>query len=103
MRSDLETRFHHKMRGLYDRSVKECNYRPTYFLQMVVEHGGFETARRLLHARKVSDGFTTLWENGRLDLSVEAVVLQEPWSDLFTDEELAIAEKRLRDLGQAQA
>jgi hypothetical protein len=75
---------------------------PTYFLQMVVEHGGFETARRLLHARKVSDGFTTLWENGRLDLSVEAVVLQEPWSDLFTDEELTIAEKRLRDLGQAR-
>lgn len=79
--------------------MKECNYRPTYFLQMVVEHGGVETARRLLHARKVSDGFTTLWENGRLDLSVEAVVLQEPWSDLFTDGELAIAEKRLRDLG----
>ena len=99
MGGDLETRFHHKMREIYDRAVKECNYRPSYFLQMVTEHGGFETARRLLLARKVSDGFTTLWEKGRLDLSVEAVVLQEPWSELFTEEELAMAEGRLKQMG----
>ncbi len=38
-------------------------------------------------------------EYGRLDLTVEAVVLQKPWRDLFTAEELATARKRLQDLG----
>ena len=83
---------------IYERATKECSYRPTYFLRMVQDRGGFETARKLLNASRVSEGFTTLWEKGRLDLSVEAVVLQAPWRDLFTSEELAIAEKRLRDL-----
>ncbi len=98
MGSDLETQFHQRMLEIYERAMKECSYRPTYFLRMVQDHGGFETARKLLNASRVSEGFTTLWEKGRLDLSVEAVVLQAPWRDLFTSEELAIAEKRLRDL-----
>ncbi len=98
MGGDLETRFHQRMLEIYERATKECSYRPTYFLRMVQDRGGFETARKLLNASRVSEGFTTLWEKGLLDLSVEAVVLQAPWRDLFTSEELAIAEKRLRDL-----
>ena len=39
----------------------------TRFLQMVSEIGSFEAARRLLAAPAVSDGFTALWERGRLD------------------------------------
>jgi hypothetical protein len=38
---------------------------------MLLEHGGVETARRLLRKDGISDGFTTLWERKRLDLSVE--------------------------------
>ena len=98
MEGDLEIQFHQRMLEIYECATKECDYRPTYFLRMVQENGGLEAARKLLHAPQVSDGFTTLWEKGRLDLSVEAVVLQAPWGDLFTSEELAIAEKRLRDL-----
>ncbi len=44
---------------------------------MASEHGGVEAAKRLLHAPNVSEGFVTLWEKGRLDLSAEALVLQE--------------------------
>ena len=38
----------------------------------------------LLHAPGFSDGFTALWEHGRLDLTMEARVIREPWSSLFT-------------------
>ncbi len=98
MEDDLKTQFHRRMLEIYERAAKECDYRATYFLRMVQDNGGFETACKLLLAPKLSDGFTALWEKGRLDLSVEAVALQAPWRDLFTSEELAIAEKRLRDL-----
>src|SRR5207253_4103573 len=47
------------------------------FLQMVGERGGLSTARYLLHAPGLSDGFTALWECDRLDLTVEAYVLKQ--------------------------
>ena len=44
----------------------------------------------------VSDGFTTLWELKRLDLSVEAYVLRSEYAPLFTEAERGIARARLR-------
>jgi hypothetical protein len=75
----------------------EIQYNPTRFARMVSEHGGVETARRLLNGRDASEGFTTLWERRRLDLSVEASVLL-PWFEaLFSDGERAVARRRLTD------
>jgi len=95
----LETRFHSAMLNIYHRAKRECSYNATRFLGMIAEHGGLETARILLHAKTVSDGYTALWERGRLNLTVEALVLQPEWSELFTDEERDTARKRLRDYG----
>ena len=47
----------------------------------------------------LAEGLEILWEHGRLDLSVECVVQQDPWRMLFTDEEILIAQNRLSDLG----
>jgi len=66
---------------------------------MVAERGGLETARYLLHAPGLSDGFTALWQCNRLDLTVEAHVIKPEWRGLFTEEEIAIAMGRLRALG----
>jgi hypothetical protein len=63
---------------------------------MLLEYGGVETARRLLRKDDVSDGFTTLWELKRLDLSVDAFVLRSEYAPLFTEEERGIARARLR-------
>lgn len=62
---------------------------------MVSDQGGYETARTLLHAPKVSDGYTALWERKRLDLTVEALILKAEWRDLFSNAEREIARKRL--------
>lgn len=95
----LDDTFHQRMIGIYDAALRECNYRATRFLQMVTDQGGVQAAKALLHAEGYSEGLTALWEHKRLDLSMEALVLQEPWSALFTEEELSVARKRLRDLG----
>jgi hypothetical protein len=48
--------------------------------------------------RYVSEGYTALWERGRLDLTVEAVIHDNPkWHTLFTQEDLEICTRRLRD------
>ncbi len=91
--------FDHAMRGIYDAALKlKPPYRATYFLRMVNEHGGREAANRLLATNKPSEGFTELFLRGgreTLRLSVEYLVLQKPWRDLFTEEQLAVARRRL--------
>ncbi|TCC00586.1 caspase family protein [Micromonospora zingiberis] len=95
--------FHAAMLDGYRRAKKELNYNAAYFLQMVQQIGGLEAARRLIRASSVSSGFTTLWEKGRLDLAVEAVVLQDRFTGLFTEEELDIARNRLAEYGYSPA
>jgi hypothetical protein len=94
-----EADFSEAMLNIYRRAKSEANYEARIFLRMVVEKGGLETARYLLHASKVSDGYTALWERDRLDLTVEAVILAPEWRPLFTMEERRIAVDRLRAYG----
>lgn len=97
MLNDTKHRFDMAMMDIYHRARNEAKYTATRFLQMLHEHRGLETARILLHSSTVSDGYTALWERGRLDLTVEALILQPQWVTLFTDEEREIARKRLRE------
>ena len=99
MTEDLRDAFHRKMVEVYERALRECNYKASRFLQLVQEQGGFAAARALLASNRHPDGLTRLWEQKRLDISMEALVLSEPWRQLFTPSELAVAERRLRELG----
>lgn len=99
MTDDLEHRFDLAMMSIYHRARNEARYTATRFLQMLHEHRGLETARILLHSSAVSEGYTALWERGRLDLTVESLILQPEWNILFTDEEREIAKQRLQDYG----
>jgi len=98
MAESVRKRFDIKMWNIYRRAYHEANYNATRFLQMLEQHGGFETARLLIHSTTVSDGYTALWERGRLDLTVEALIHDNPdYHPLFTDEELKIVRKRLTE------
>jgi len=97
--TNLENLFHLKMIDIYLRALNECGYRASRFLVMVNERGGLQAAKTLINASGVSDGFAALWEHGRLDLTVEAIILDPKWKELFTDHELDIARERLRKLG----
>ena len=94
----LLAEFDEAMHDIYRRALKEAGYKASIFLDMLFKHGGHETARRLINSPKVSDGYTALWERRRLDLSVEAVVVENPkWHPLFSDKELENCRKRLKD------
>jgi hypothetical protein len=99
MSNDLEALFDGTMMDVYRRALSDCDYKATRFLQMLHEHRGLATARILLHASKVSEGYIALWERKRLDLTVEAVVLAPEWHSLFSEEERDIARKRLAEYG----
>ena len=96
MSTTLESEFDAAMMDIYRHAKTEARYTATRFLQMLNEHRGLRTAQILLEATNVSDGYSALWERGRLDLTVEALVLQPRWNELFTDEDRAIARDRLR-------
>lgn len=87
------------MRRLYDRAQHEANYTAGYFLSMLASLGPIGTARKLLTAPSVSDGFAALWERGRLDLTVEALVTKPRFAALFSEEELDAARRRLDQFG----
>jgi hypothetical protein len=97
---ETETAFHTRMLRVYEQAKIECNYVATRFLNMVNERGGLDAAKQLLRSPGYPYGLTRLWMEKRLDISMEAAILEEPWRSLFTAEELAIAERRLRELGQ---
>ena len=87
------------MRNVYTRALREAGYNATVYLRMLTEHGPLDTARRLLSSPTISAGFTALWEKGRLDLTVEAIVLRSEFRQFFTDEEFETARERLEQLG----
>lgn len=78
----LNNRFTDKLRESANIAKIELKYNPSFFIQMLLEYGGQETAKRLINAKKISDGFEKMWENNRLDLTVEAIALEEEWKSL---------------------
>lgn len=99
--TDLLKLFELELRKLAKRAIDEVGYRPQNFLDMLEDRGAEATAHHLL-AGKPSDGFTRLWEAGRLDLSLEALAVEGPWNALFTESELATARRRLTEAGYAK-
>ena len=95
---DLELEFHRRMHRVYEQARSECGYIATRFLQMIADRGGVQAAKDLLRTEGYSEGLTRLWEEGRLDISMEAAVLEDQWCDLFNEDELATAARRLEEL-----
>lgn len=94
-----ESSFHADMVEIYRKTGEQFGYWPTRYLQMVRKRGGVATAKKLLEARDVSDGFMRLVRERRLDLSVEYLVLKPRYASLFTDKERALARDRLSAYG----
>ncbi len=95
----LERAFHQRMLQVYE-AASALGYRPTRFLQLVESVGGLAAARQLLAQPGHPEGLTRLWELGRLDISMEAAIVEESrWHPLFSEAEIAVARRRLEALG----
>lgn len=87
--NDLERKFNSDMQNIYNIAKKDLGYISNRFLHLISEKGGLQAAKTLISKNGGTYGFEVLWENNRLDLSVEAHVLKQEYISLFTDEGLA--------------
>ena len=84
------------------RAIKEMmtlGYKPQAFITMTITEGTVNAVKILINSEKISEGFTKLWELKRLDLSMENIIQENEWHELFTEDERNKAKKRLRDYG----
>ena len=98
-RERLEAKLGERLRQDCDES-ESIGYTPKKFRVMLANDGPVNACRRVIMLSYPADGFTTLWEKGRLDLTAEAVVLQQPWCQLFDETILEQAKERLRRYGR---
>ena len=100
MPGQLEREFHVAMVEIYHVAKRGTGYNATRYLQMVSNSGGIQAAKTLLAADAPSDGYTELWKRERLDLTVEALIADNPkWQPLFTRAEVKRAKARLAEYG----
>lgn len=94
----LEAEFTQALEGTIE-AAKHRGYVPTYFMQMLAQHGGVETAKRLLAKSETQEGLFELWRLDLLHESMEAVICDNPrFHELFTQKELNEAHRRLEEL-----
>jgi 5-methylcytosine-specific restriction enzyme A len=97
----IEQEFHQAILDSYN-AAKSRGYPGSHLITMVNERGGLQAARHSLIRLPLANfpnGLMRLYELGLLEFSLEALVLQDRWSSLFTRKELAIAHERLQILG----
>lgn len=82
------------MIGIY-HDANSIGYNASRVIQMVNEVGGLSAAKQLINSDQPSEGFTRLWELGRLDVAVEARALKPGFRPLFTAPELKKCRDRL--------
>lgn len=98
---ELRRRFHAAMESIYERALALPNpYKASKFRNLVARLGGKASADVLLEMADTSYGFGELALRGReaLKLSVEYLILQDPWRSLFTPAQLQIARGRLNEV-----
>jgi 5-methylcytosine-specific restriction enzyme A len=89
----------------YTRAGQEVGYWGRRFLQAVRRNGGLATAKRMLKPRNASQraGLDALLKADRPDLTLEAIILQNKFHELFTDDEISVAKERLGKFGEEAA
>ena len=79
---------------------KKIGYVPTRFIQMLQQsdNNAYEVVQRLV-TKEATSGLEKLWEHDRLDLSVEAIIVQPRYQELFSDEIIKICKRKLKQFG----
>ena len=97
----LKQTFHEELLGLYKRIVKELKYKSPRLLEMMNKYGGYEAVIKILPTDAHTFDFTLLWEQERLDLSIEALVTKERYKTLFPPDVIQFCQKRLDEYNYA--
>lgn len=96
MNESENIRFTEFLREKAAEAKRDLGYHAKEFIKMLDADGGYATVSRLIADKNPSSGFVKLFEHGRLDLSVEALVLETEWRRFFEEPVLQRAEARLK-------
>jgi hypothetical protein len=99
-RRSLEAKLYEQLRQDCD-IAESIGYRARIFRRMLASSGPVVSCMQLITSDRIADGFITLLELNRLDITVEATVLRGPWKALFDDSVLERARVRLREYRRA--
>ena len=95
----LKKHFEMQVNASISQSVT-IGYTPTAFIQMISSYGGILNAcKKLVSSSDINAGLTRLYEEGRLDLSVEAQIIKPLYEKLFSPSELEVAKATLKAHG----
>lgn len=100
-RSALEKKFETAMRKIYV-DARSIPHNASSLMSMLENQGALITAQRLALAQNPSPTFIKFFEKGRISLTVEALMVREPWRQLFSDEVIRAAETRLKQFQEAK-
>lgn len=85
---ELEAKFEKELIKKIETAKNECGYNPGRLPKLIEAHGGVKTAKGIIRKGCPSDGFETLKQAKRLDLTMEASVIDIKYAELFTDDEV---------------
>jgi len=98
---ELAATFEERLRESIRLSI-ELGYNPTTFTEMLERHGGVQTAKRLIAAGEIQSGIRRMAELGRLDITMERIMLETEFSSLFTEGDVESARWRLEEVAKSQ-
>lgn len=79
--------------------IAQTNPFPARFKQMIEEKSILGACQSLLESNKISDGFTSMILQNRVDLTVEYVVANnEEYQKLFTNRQIQHAKERILNI-----
>ena len=87
----LEKNFEKELIKKCEIAEKECGCPQKRLLLTIEKFGGVRTVQEILRKGRVSDGFDKLQKANRLDLTMEATIVESKYNELFTDEEVNLS------------
>lgn len=97
----LKKAFHQEMIALYKRMTKELRYKSPRLMDLINKYGGYEAAVKYITTENNVQDFAVLWENERLDLSVEALITNNRYRQLFMEEIVKYCDRKLEEYSYA--
>ena len=98
---ELKKSFHQDIINLYKMINKIVKYKPTRLMDFINKYGGYEAAVKYITTESNVQDFAVLWECERLDLSVEALITNEKYRSIFSEDVLAYCDRKLKEYSYA--
>ena len=103
MSDDRAARFEADLRALFPEWRRSVGLAQGRLPQMISARGAIGAAQQLLMSPDLSNGFKQLRDGGRLDLTVERLILRPEYGSLFTAEQRSVARRKLVENGLSRS